>query len=218
MRLVISNGKADKRLLAFTCAAAALVLLGRALIWPAFAWGRELERAIARVSADCTERRTRMDERAGAEGTMEWQRLALAVASQPYYKPMAAWEMDMLITGLAVRHGLVPERLSLTEAAPGLAAPYRYQPEREDLPDSGLETGAAEGEEGYVLMAKAQLEAGGSTAQWQAFLDDVAWNYPGLRVTGFAVPVYGGETEAVESGGRFHCGLEIYMCGEADGR
>ncbi len=207
MRLVISNGERDRRLLAVTCAVGAFALSVRFLLWPAFTRGRELKQAIEAASAGCAERRARISALAGLDGAAARRGLVLEAVSGPYYKPMAAWEMDALITGLALKHGLIPERLTLTGAAPGTASPYLSQPE----PDGTEET------EDYIQVANAQLEAGGEAARWQDFLDDVAWNYPGLRVTGFEVVDRAAGPEAPASGGGFRCGLEIYMCGEADG-
>lgn len=204
MRLELSVSERDKRLLMLTGIAGILMLSARFLIQPAFEQGQELEYAITEISAVYEERHTRMSEWEELDEAIARQRLALDDASKPYYKPLAAWEMDALITGLAVQHGLFPESLSLTEAVPGMVEPYIFAPE-EEPPETSLEDGG-------VLLANARLEAIGEAAQWQAFLDDVARNYPGLRVTRLEVSPQSEGTGETDFTDRIVCVLEIYMC------
>lgn len=206
MRLELSVSERDKRLLMLTGIAGILMLSGRFLIHPAFERGQELEYAITEISAVHEERQTRMSELEDLDEAITRQCLALDEASKPYYKPLAAWEMDALITELAVKHGLFPESLSLTEAVPGMVEPYIFAPE-EEPPETSLEDGG-------ILLAKARLEASGEAAQWQGFLDDVARNYPGLRVTHVEVSPQSAGTGGSDFADRIVCVLEIYMCGK----
>lgn len=209
MRRKRLNAKMDERLAACVLAGAALILSARFLIWPAFSRGRELEKQIAEDSAACAGQRELIELRPGLERETARRRLALSIASKPYYAPLKTWEMDALITGLAVKHGLVPAALSLTEAAPEMPDRYPYQ-RTEVPPERDSET--EDTPEVYVLTAKAQLEADGTAEQWQAFLDDAARHAPGLRVTCFEVLDRDGEDGASADTVRFVCGLEIYMC------
>ena len=47
----------------------------------------------------------------------------LRQASKDYYEIMENREMDGIITGLALKHGLFPVSLTLEQAAPGIADP-----------------------------------------------------------------------------------------------
>lgn len=207
MRLEISVSERDKRLLMLTGITAILTLSVRFLIYPAFERGKKLEHDIDKISAVYDERRARMNERKNLDELVARQRLALDEASKSYSKPLAGWEMDALITGLAVRHGLFPENLSLTNAAPGMVEPYIFAPSEEPSEDST----EVPIEDGGVLLANARLETSGEPAQWKAFLNDVAQNYPSLRVTHFEVSPGGGRTGEPELAGRIVFNLEIYM-------
>ncbi len=223
MRLEISVSERDKHTLMCIGIVAVLVLSFRLLIQPALERGQELENAIAEASATRVEQRIRIHELEHLNEDIERLRLALEEASKPYFNPLMTWEIDSLITGLAVRHGLIVESLDLTEAVPGMAAPYIFAPEQElsETPlDEGGEVEIADPDEALatgLLLASAQLEASGKAAQWQAFLDDVVQNYPGLRVARFEISAHSDGAEDSVSVNRIRCDLEIYMCEEATG-
>lgn len=205
MRLKISVSEQDRRLLMVTAIAGILLLSVRFLLLPAFKRGQELEHAITELSAVQEEHLTYMNRLENLDQAIAQQRSVLDQASKACYKPLAAWEIDALITELAVQHGLFPENLSLTEGVPGMVEPYIFAPEEEETSP----------EYDGVLLADARLEARGEAAQWQAFLDDIAWKYPGLRVTRFEVSPYSDETGKPDLTDKIVCVLEIYMCRKA---
>lgn len=205
MRLELSVSEQDRRLLMVTAIAGILILSVRFLIQPAFKRGQELERAITEISAVHEEHLTYINRLENLDEAIAQQRFILDEASKAYYKPLASWEMDALITELAVQHGLFPENLSLTEAVPGMVEPYIFAPEE----------GETSPEYDGVLLASARLEARGEAAQWQAFLDDIAWKYPGLRVTRFEVSPHNDANGRPDFTDRIVCLLEIYMCRKA---
>lgn len=204
MRLELLVTERDKRLLMLTGIVGVLTLSVRFLIWPAFERGRNLEGGVAEVSAAYEERLASKNKLNELNEIIEQRRPALDEACKRYYKPLAAWELDALVTELAVRHGLLPENLSLTGAVQGMVEPYIFAPE-DETEDEFLENAG-------VMLANVQLEASGETPQWQAFLDDVSRNYPALRVTRFSAMAKGERGSKTNLKDRFVCTLEIYIC------
>lgn len=207
----ISNGEQDMRLLMLTGLAAVLVMSVQFLIRPALARGRELEKAVGTAFRVYTEQQEIIQNLADLDGDIEKQRDALEQAAGPYASPLTSWEMDKMITRLALRHGLKLTSLSLTEAAPGMAAPYSPMP---DGGPAGGETYTDEPPPAGVLMAGVRLKANAETEQWKSFLDDIAWNYPGVQMVRFNISERAAGTGEMETACQFECELAVYMCGK----
>ena len=102
----------------------------------------------------------------------------LRQASKDYYEIMENREMDGIITGLALKHGLFPVSLTLEQAAPGIADPYRYAPEQtneEPVSDT------------YMQIGTARLMLQGDEDKLLAFVDDVESHYPAIKVRSLSV-------------------------------
>ena len=153
--------------------------------------------------------------------------------------------MDDIITGIALKNGLFPQSLTLTEAVPGAVSAYLAVQEQADgsaAPAEGADqTGeapdgsAAPAEDadqtgeaadapqtgGGVYIGTATLSAQGDVSQWLHFLDEVERSCKGLRVTNFSISDYDyveNNTQAVSTS-LITGTLEIYLCGsgrEAD--
>ena len=236
----------DKRLLGLTACLAILAVFGVHLIRPALAeheaLGSEYEAALRKQQ----EYQAQIDARAALDDTIAQNEAALKTAGEPYYPAgLETRQMDDIITGIALKNGLFPQSLTLTEAVPGAVRAYLAVQEQADgsaAPAEGADqTGEApdgsaapaEGADqtgeapdapqtdGGVYIGTATLSAQGDVSQWLHFLDEVERSCKGLRVTNFSISDYDyveNNTQAVSTS-LITGTLEIYLCGsgrEAD--
>lgn len=237
----------DKKLLGLTACLAILAVFGVHLIRPALAeheaLGSEYEAALRKQQ----EYQAQIDARAALDDSIAQNEAALKTAGEPYYPDgLETRQMDDIITGLALKNGLFPQSLTLTEAVPGAVRAYLAVQEQADgsaAPAEGADqTGeapdgsAAPAEEaadqtgeaadapqtgGGVYIGTATLSAQGDVSQWLHFLDEVERSCKGLRVTNFSISDYDyveNNTQAVSTS-LITGTLEIYLCGsgrEAD--
>lgn len=236
----------DKKLLGLTACLALLAVFGVHLIRPALAeheaLGSEYEAALQKQQ----EYQAQIDARAALDDSIAQNEAALKTAGEPYYPAgLETRQMDDIITGLALKNGLFPQSLTLTEAVPGAVRAYLAVQEQADgsaAPAEGADqTGEApdgsaapaEGADqtgeaadapqtgGGVYIGTATLSAQGDVSQWLHFLDEVERSCKGLRVTNFSISDYDyveNNTQAVSTS-LITGTLEIYLCGsgrEAD--
>lgn len=235
----------DKKLLGLTACLAILAVFGVHLIRPALAeqeaLGGEYEAALQKQQ----EYQAQIDARAALEDSIAQNEAALKTAGEPYYPDgLETRQMDDIITSLALKNGLFPQSLTLTEAVPGAVSAYLAVQEQADgsassaeaadrtgeTPDapqtdgSASPTGEASDEPqtgGGVYIGTATLSAQGDVSQWLHFLDEVERSCKGLRVTNFSISDYDyveNNTQAVSTS-LITGTLEIYLCGsgrEAD--
>ena len=128
----------------------------------------------------------------------------LRQASKDYYEIMENREMDGIITGLALKHGLFPVSLTLEQAAPGIADPYRYAPEQtneEPVSDT------------YMQIGTARLMLQGDEDKLLAFVDDVEGHYPAIKVRSLSVSrnIYLNKELETAFQAEMTCELAIYM-------
>lgn len=236
----------DKRLLGLTACLAILAVFGVHLIRPALAeheaLGSEYEAALQKQQ----EYQAQIDARAALDDSIAQNEAALKTAGEPYYPDgLETRQMDDIITGLALKNGLFPQSLTLTEAVPGAVRAYlavQEQADGEAAPAEGADQAGeapdgsaapAEGADqtgeapdapqtgGGVYIGTATLSAQGDVSQWLHFLDEVERSCKGLRVTNFSISDYDyveNNTQAVSTS-LITGTLEIYLCGsgrEAD--
>ena len=237
----------DKKLLGLTACLAILAVFGVHLIRPALAeheaLGSEYEAALQKQQ----EYQAQIDARAALEDSIAQNEAALKTAGEPYYPDgLQTRQMDDIITGLALKNGLFPQSLTLTEAVPGAVRAYLAVQEQADgsaapaedadqtgeTPDAPqTDSSAAPAEDadqadapqtdGGVYIGTATLSAQGDVSQWLHFLDEVERSCKGLRVTNFSISDYDyveNNTQAVSTS-LITGTLEIYLCGsgrEAD--
>ena len=210
----------DKKLLGLTACLAILAVFGVHLIRPALAeheaLGSEYEAALQKQQ----EYQAQIDARAALDDSIAQNEAALKTAGEPYYPDgLETRQMDDIITGIALKNGLFPQSLTLTEAVPGAVRAYLAVQEQADgsaAPAEGAdETGEAadapqtdgsaapaEGADqtgeaadapqtgGGVYIGTATLSAQGDVSQWLHFLDEVERSCKGLRVTNFSISDY----------------------------
>ena len=233
----------DKKLLGLTACLAILAVFGVHLIRPALAeheaLGREYEAALRKQQ----EYQAQIDARAALDDSIAQNEAALRTAGEPYYPDgLETRQMDDIITSLALKNGLFPQSLTLTEAVPGAVRAYLAVQEQTDgsaspaegadqtgeAPDAPAEAADQTGEApdapqagGGVYIGTATLSAQGDVSQWLHFLDEVEHSCKGLRVTNFSISDYDyveNNTQAVSTS-LITGTLEIYLCGsgrEAD--
>ena len=233
----------DKKLLGLTACLAILAVFGVHLIRPALAeheaLGGEYEAALQKQQ----EYQAQIDARAALDDSIAQNEAALKTAGEPYYPDgLETRQMDDIITGLALKNGLFPQSLTLTEAVPGAVRAYLAVQEQADgsaspaegadqtgeAPDAPAKAADQTGEApdapqagGGVYIGTATLSAQGDVSQWLHFLDEVEHSCKGLRVTNFSISDYDyveNNTQAVSTS-LITGTLEIYLCGsgrEAD--
>lgn len=220
----------DKKLLGLTACLAILAVFGVHLIRPALAeheaLGSEYEAALQKQQ----EYQAQIDARAALDDSIAQNEAALKTAGEPYYPAgLETRQMDDIITGIALKNGLFPQSLTLTEAVPGAVRAYlAVQEQAEDGSAAPAEDADQTGEapdapqtDGGVYIGTATLSAQGDVSQWLHFLDEVERSCKGLRVTNFSISDYDyveNNTQAVSTS-LITGTLEIYLCGsgrEAD--
>lgn len=220
----------DKKLLGLTACLAILAVFGVHLIRPALAeheaLGGEYEAALRKQQ----EYQAQIDARAALDDSIAQNEAALKAAGEPYYPDgLETRQMDDIITGIALKNGLFPQSLTLTEAVPGAVRAYLAVQEQADgsaapADEAADQTGeAADAPQtgGGVYIGTATLSAQGDVSQWLHFLDEVERSCKGLRVTNFSISDYDyveNNTQAVSTS-LITGTLEIYLCGsgrEAD--
>lgn len=210
----------DKKLLGLTACLAILAVFGVHLIRPALAeheaLGGEYEAALRKQQ----EYQAQIDARAALDDSIAQNEAALKTAGEPYYPDgLETRQMDDIITGLALKNGLFPQSLTLTEAVPGAVRAYLAVQEQadgsaapaegadqtgeaSDAPQTGGSAAPAEDADqtgdatdapqtgGGVYIGTATLSAQGDVSQWLHFLDEVERSCKGLRVTNFSISDY----------------------------
>ena len=219
----------DKRLLGLTACLAVLAVFGVYLIRPALAEQEALEGEYEAALHKQQEYQAQLDARAALDDSIAQNEAALKTAGEPYYPGgLETRQMDDIITGLALKNGLFPQSLTLTEAVPGAVRAYLAVQEQADgsaaSAEATDETGEAEDApqtDGGVYIGTATLSAQGDVSCWLHVLDEVERSCKGLRVTNFSISDYDyveNNTQAVSTS-LITGTLEIYLCGsgrEAD--
>lgn len=235
----------DKKLLGLTACLAILAIFGVHLIRPALAEQEALRGEYEAALRKQQEYQAQIDARAALDDSIAQNEAALKTAGEPYYPGgLETRQMDDIITGLALKNGLFPQSLTLTEAVPGAVRAYLAVQEQTDgsaAPAEGADqtgeaadapqadgsaspAGEASDEPqtgGGVYIGTATLSAQGDVSQWLHFLDEVERSCKGLRVTNFSISDYDyveNNTQAVSTS-LITGTLEIYLCGsgrEAD--
>lgn len=210
----------DKKLLGLTACLAILAVFGVHLIRPALAEQEALKGEYEAARQKQQEYQAQIDARAALDDSIAQNEAALKTASEPYYPDgLETRQMDDIITGLALKNGLFPQSLTLTEAVPGAVSAYLavqeqadgsassdeaadWTGEASDAPQADGSAAPAEDADqtgeaadapqtgGGVYIGTATLSAQGDVSQWLHFLDEVERSCKGLRVTNFSISDY----------------------------
>ena len=138
------------------------------------------------------------------EQKIENSRAKLEEVSSVYYERMENHQVDELLTGLALKHGLFPVSLSIEGAVPKIPAAYLY----------GVTAGSEKvPSEHYIQTAAGNMVLPGEEAKFFGFLADVETNYPALRLCKLQMDqqIYFDEDWNIIDQPDMSCVLEIYM-------
>ena len=138
------------------------------------------------------------------EQELKNSRAKLEEVSSVYYERMENHQVDELLTGLALKHGLFPVSLSIEGAVPKIPAAYLY----------GVTAGSEKvPSEHYIQTAAGNMVLRGEEAKFFGFLDDVETNYPALRLCKLQMEqqIYFDEDWNIIDQPDMSCALEIYM-------
>ena len=130
-------------------------------------------------------------------------RAELEEVSSVYYERMENHQVDELLTGLALKHGLFPVSLSIEGAVPKIPAAV-----------DGVTAGSEKvPSEHYIQTAAGNMVLRGEEAKFFGFLDDVETNYPALRLCKLQMDqqIYFDEDWNIIDQPDMSCVLEIYM-------
>lgn len=210
----------DKKLLGLTACLAILAVFGVHLIRPALAEHEALKSEYEAALQGQQKYQAQIDARAALDDSIAQNEAALKTAGEPYYPDgLETRQMDDIITGLALKNGLFPQSLTLTEAVPGAVRAYLAVQEQADgsaapaedadqtgeaadTPQTDGSAAPAEGADqtgeapdapqtdGGVYIGTATLSAQGDVSRWLRFLDEVERSCKGLRVTNFSISDY----------------------------
>lgn len=109
----------------------------------------ELENKVA-------EMKTSIDEIPKLKKSVKERKKELEEKSAPYYAQMENRQVDELLTGLAVQHGLFPISMFIEDARPELPMTYLYAPQKEDA--AQVSEDGAEDASGRLGQRKEALE------------------------------------------------------------
>lgn len=163
----------DILLLKLSVIALIVFLTVRFLIMPGIGSGQELRLENELLQDTIEEMEAAISSIPALQEQIKEKQNELSEYSRRYYGKMENHQVDELLTGLALKHGLFPVSLLIGVTEPQIPEAYRY----------GLtsENTAVLSEE-YILTGKARIALRGDEADIYAFLDDIEETMPAVRV------------------------------------
>ena len=149
--------------------------------------------------------------------------------------------VDELVTGIALAHGLFPAALSIEDSVPGGPAAYGVTGDTRDTTSASEVDQMQEEAEGanddtddttgtgnrliaepyvsdiqYMNTTQATLTLQGTEEELQAFLDDIAKHYPAIQVRSMQATqqTYVGQNLKAVNQLDITCTLAVYTCGD----
>lgn len=208
------------------------VLMIRLAILPSIDACEEGKIRYEEVSAQAEEMQKLIDDMPANETKITEGMNTLRNLSDSCYESMENREIDKLVTGIALSHGLFPSKLSISEHMSGVPAPYLYSPSREGRESEEEDAGqtAAEvtkeldenrtGEDSEeeepmsaVTKVQASISIQGSESDRRAFLNDIENNYPAIHIKSFEMSenAYMNTSMELVTQAQMNAVLEIYM-------
>ncbi len=167
--------------------------------------------------------------------TIETQKAELSELSEDYYALMENREVDALVTGLVLNHGLFPVSLSIGETTPGVPASYLGMEEQETAESDSASEPASAGEElmaedsgeeasaalpvstvQYVHTTEVTVTLQGTESELRTFLNDIAKEEPAVQVRSMNLSestYLDAELQQVRQS-NISCVLAVYTCGD----
>ena len=205
----------------------------RFLIFPGLETNQDLQEEKQQVEQTKQEMQDTINQQKTIEKKIIKQKAELSDASQGFYDLLENQQVDELLTGIALKHGLKPVYLKIEGTEAGVPAAYQTVTQTEDSgtqtaksaqeeldenqKDSSDETDAAQKEVlQYVNTTTVSMTLQGNEAQIREMLDDIAKNYPGVQVRSFDMS----ESTYVDSNlqqisqNSCECVMAVYTCGQ----
>ena len=175
------------------------------------------------------------------EAKIEEQQKKLTELSKDYYPQMENNDVDELVTGIALAHGLFPAALNIEDSVPGGPAAYGVTGDTQDTTSASEVDQMQEEVEGsgedtedttstvnrliaepyvsdiqYVNTIQASMTLQGTEEELQAFLDDIAKHYPAIQVRSMQATqqTYVGQDLKAVNQLDITCVLAVYTCGD----
>ena len=176
-----------------------------------------------------------------AKARIEQQQSDLTELSEDYYPQMENNNVDELVTGIALAHGLFPAALNIEDSVPGGPAAYGVTGDTRDTTSASEVDQIQEEAEGanddtddttgtvnrliaepyvsdiqYMNTTLATLTLQGTEEELQAFLDDIAKHYPATQVRSMQATqqTYVGQNLKAVNQLDITCTLAVYTCGD----
>lgn len=156
----------DVLLLKLACSALIAFLIIRFLLMPGISRLQENMIQSGTLDETISTMEAAIDSIPTLEAAAESRLSQLAEVSKPYYERMENREVDELLTGLALKHGLFPVSLSIDGAKAAIPEPYLYGQTSESAEAGSTDTGLADADYGASSdtdLADTDLEGAGST-------------------------------------------------------
>ncbi len=217
----------DRQLLVVAFSALVAVLMFRLAILPTMEVYETGKIEYEEKSAQAEEMQRLLDARSANEVRISEGNARLDELTGFCYEAMENRQVDALITGAALAHGLFPSHLSISEQTPGTLEAYSYSggvvasagTEATGVTPAGAEatgaapTGAEATEGSAVRKAEASIALTGSKSNIRTFLNDIEENYSAIHVKSFEMSenLYMSTEQQPVTEIRMNVVLEVYM-------
>lgn len=191
-----------------------LFFMARFLIFPGMEKHQDLVAKKDDLTIEKQEMQYTISSKASTEKKIVTQKENLKKAQEGFYDLMENREVDSLITGLALKHGLFPVYLNIEDPVAGVPAAYQLSEASED--SSAEESQSTLPYVQYVNTTTVTITLQGQEAQIRELLDDIAKNYPGIQVRSFDMQSGTYVDSSLQKTEQMNCNcvLAVYTCGE----
>ena len=240
MKIDMELKPGDVVLLKLLACVVILFFMGRFLIFPGIEKHQDLAAKKDEVTVQKQEMQYTMDSRDVTEKKIATQKENLKKSEEGFYEVMENQDVDTLVTGLALKHNLLPVYLNIEDPVAGIPSAYQSTKTTEDdtqststqeKNDAAREAATKEldGEDTsdaqqsgsavvlqYVNTTTVTITLQGSEADIREFLDDIAKNDPGIQVRSFDMEAQTYVDSELQSTEQMNCNcvLAVYTCGE----
>ncbi len=245
MKLEMELKPGDIKLIKVLACVLILFFCVRFLIMPALDSSQDLIDEKDQVDQTKAEMQMTIEEGKTLDAKIATQKENLKALSVGYYDLMENQEVDELLTGIALNNSLMPVYLKIesTEAqAPGAYQNLTAEASADTSADSSTDTSdttsdtTSDSDDStedadsdasessleeiyqYINTTKVSMTLQGTEAEFENFLNDLAKNYPGVKLLSFDMSenTYVDENLKTVSANTYQCVLAVYTCGELE--
>lgn len=211
MKIDMELKPGDVVLLKLLACVVILFFMGRFLIFPGIEKHQDLAAKKDEVTVQKQEMQYTMDSRDVTEKKIATQKENLKKSKEGFYEVMENQDVDTLVTGLALKHNLLPVYLNIEDPVAGIPSAYQSTKTTED---DAQQSGSIYVQ--YVNTTTVTITLQGSESEIRELLDDIAKNYPGIQVRSFDMEAQTYVDSELQSTEQMNCNcvLAVYTCGE----